>query len=234
MRKKILIIDEDYRGCEEIKSALQNDTTEVVCTHSVREAVLLFASQTFCLVIMDIRLSETEGMLLLKTFRKMKTVPVLVLSSAADPKEKVNVLRAGACGYIGKPYDMEECLAHALSLMRLYLELHSGEQRCYTLAFGMDLVIEPELRKVMLKGKEINLTRKEFELLFCLASHVGKVLSRAQLYQMVWEENASFNIDELVKAHIKSLRKKLSFGGKEYIKNEWGIGYRFLLDEGQP
>jgi DNA-binding response OmpR family regulator len=73
----------------------------------------------------------------------------------------------------------------------------------------------------------MNLARKEFDLLFCLASHAGQVMSREQLYSAVWNENVTYNVEEQVKAHIKALRKKLMPLGKEYIKNEWGIGYCF-------
>ena len=92
-------------------------------------------------------------------------------------------------------------------------------------------MIDPTGRQVSLNGAQLNLTRKEFDLLFCLASHAGQVLSREQLYQMVWDENSAYNVDETVKAHIKSLRKKLTPAGAEYIKNVWGIGYRFSANE---
>ena len=95
------------------------------------------------------------------------------------------------------------------------------------MAFGNDLVIEPSKRQAFLKGKKLNLTRKEFEMLLCLASNPGRVLTREQLYRQIWETDTSYNVDELVKAHIKTLRKKLSDADIQYIKNVWGVGYRF-------
>ena len=79
---------------------------------------------------------------------------------------------------MGKPFTLEECLAQAESLMKHYVELHPTDKICYTLAFDKDLVIDPNARKVYLKGRELSLTRKEFALLFCLASNPGKVFSR--------------------------------------------------------
>lgn len=70
--------------------------------------------------------------------------------------------------------------------------------------------------------------RKEFDLLFCLASHAGQVLSREQLYSLVWNNENAYDIDEAVKSQIKTLRKKLTAYNREYIKNVWGIGYRFV------
>lgn len=130
-----------------------------------------------------------------------------------------------------KPYALEECLAHAQSLIQLYTDIGIISNRRYTLAFGMDLVIDPNFHQATLKGTPLNLTRKEFDLLFYLASHAGQVLSREQLYNAVWNEDTVINVDEQVKAHIKALRKKLAPSGKELIRNEWGVGYRFSSDD---
>ena len=92
------------------------------------------------------------------------------------------------------------------------------------------LIIDPLARQVLLNGKDLHLTRKEFDLLFCLASNPGQVFSREQLYSHVWGEHSVYNIDEVVKAQIKTLRQKLSTTGNEYIKNVWGIGYRFYSE----
>lgn len=234
MKKKVLIIDDNLTVCKEIKYALQSETTDAYYALSVQEGFELFTKQHFCLVIMDILLSETDGVKLLKSLKQAKPTPILVLSSSSGSKDKVAAFRAGANGYLDKPYELEECLAHAQSLMQLYLDLHTTEKRCYTLAFGMDLIIDPVRHQATLKGEPLNLTSKEFDLLFCLASHAGQVLSREQLYSLVWNENSGYNVDELIKAHIKALRKKLTPSGAEYIKNVWGIGYQFSSEEQMP
>lgn len=233
MKKKVLIIDDDLSVCKEIKYSLQSEVTDAYYVHSVQEGFELFTKQHFCLVIMDILLSETDGMKLLQAIRQTKPVPILVLSAKTDIKNKISVLKAGANVYLDKPFELEECLAHAQSLMELYADLHTTESRSYTLAFGMDLVIDPVCHQATLKGEPLNLTRKEFELLFTLANHAGQVLSREQLYSLVWNESNGYNIDELVKTHIKTLRKKLTPAGAQYIKNVWGIGYQFSPEEQQ-
>jgi len=119
-------------------------------------------------------------------------------------------------------------LAQAHTLMQLYMEMHpENDDICYTLAFGKDLIIEPDTRQVMLNGKQLKMTRKEFDLLLLLASNAGRVFSCDQLYDQVWDDQAAFNVEEVVKYHIKSLRKKLMASDTEYIHNVWGIGYRF-------
>lgn len=94
--------------------------------------------------------------------------------------------------------------------------------------FEGGLSIRPTHRSVYVNGTLISLTRKEFDILFCMANHPGQVLSREQLYSYVWDSDTSFNIDEVVKAHIKTLRKKLSVSSHKYIENVWGVGYRFI------
>lgn len=235
MKKKVLIIDDDLNTCKEIKYSLQSETTDVYYALSAKDGFEQFSKYQFCLVIMDIQLSETDGLSLLEKLRKMNPMPILVLSSKSSSKDRIEALKAGAVGYMEKPYALEECLAHAQSLIRLYADIGPISNRRYTLAFGMDLMIDPTRRQATLKGISLDLTRKEFDLLFCLAEHAGQVLSREQLYGYVWNQDVQYNVDELVKAHIKALRRKLTPAGKEYIKNIWGIGYRFSPDaEEQP
>ena len=88
-------------------------------------------------------------------------------------------------------------------------------------------MIDPQTRQVLLTGRNLPFTRKEFDLLFCLASNPGQVFSREQLYEQVWDEHAAYNVDGVVKSQIRLLRQKLSATGREYIKNVWGVGYRF-------
>ena len=98
----------------------------------------------------------------------------------------------------------------------------------YTLAIGKDLVIDPLYRQTYLAGVELDLTRREFDLLYFLASNPGQVFSRAQLYRNVWCSDNDFAIDETVKTCIKALRRKLAPAGREYIQNLRGVGYRFV------
>lgn len=231
MKKRVLIIDDNLVVFKEIKYALQNETTDVYYALSVHDGIEQLTKHHFCLVIMELLLSEGNGMELLKMLQLFKPIPILVLSFKPGSEDRIAALKAGAHGYVKKPYDLEECLAHAQSLMELYAQLHTSESRCYTLAFGMDLIIDPVKHQATLKGEPLNLTRKEFALLFHLASHAGQVLSREQFYDVFWKETTVYNVDEQVKAHIKPLRRKLIPKGKEYIKNEWGVGYRFSTEE---
>lgn len=231
MLKKVLIIMENPDVCKKIEQALRNETMDVCSVLTVHDGIKQLINYQFCLVIMDIVQSEIDGMELLKMIRQIRSVPILVLSSKAGAVKRVEVIRAGAQAYMENPYDLEICLAYAQSLMELYARLYSDKDQCYTLVFGGDLLINPVKRQAILKGEPMNLTKTEFDLLFYIASHAGQVLSREQIYRAVWNEDSVYNIDEAVKAHIKSLRKKLLPLGKEYIRNERGVGYRFSSEE---
>lgn len=139
MKKKVLIIDDDLDVCREIKYSLQNETTDVYYALSAKDGLEQFAKHQFCLVIMDIQLSETDGLYLLEQMRKMNPMPILVLSSKNSSEAKIDALRAGTVGYMEKPYALEECLAHAQSLIQLYSDIGPVSKRHYTLAFGMAL-----------------------------------------------------------------------------------------------
>lgn len=226
MNKTILIINANIDAAQTIKHNLSSHNTKIICTTSMHDALQIFTQMEFCLVILDASISAEDDYKLLRAIRSSKTTPILILSSQSCHVERLRVLQAGAHAYIGHPYSLEECLAQAQALMQLYCELKPQQEICYTLAIGKDLVVDPLSRQALLNGKDLRLTRKEFDLLFCLASNPGQVFSREQLYNHVWEEHSAYNVDEVVKAQIKTLRHKLSMTGNEYIKNVWGIGYR--------
>ena len=227
MLNNVLIVNHNIDEANAIKSRLASSTTNAVCAYTLEEALDAFSKTNFCLVVLDASMSASDDHNILKAMREAKTMPILVLSSHNDPTERIHAFNAGAHAYMGKPYSDEECLAQAHTLMQLYMDMNPQADLCYTLAFGNDLVIEPETRYVTLHGEELKLTRKEYDLLFWLASNPGKVYSYGQLYDHVWDEFAVGNVDDVVKYHIKSLRKKMTASDAEYIRNVWGIGYRF-------
>lgn len=231
MKKQVLIINKDTQVCYEIQRALENETTPVIITSDLDEAIRLFVHRDFCLIIMDAALSEADGYHYLRIMRTAKPIPILILSFSTEYPDRLQAFQAGANAYLGKPYTLDECIAQARSLIDLYLDLKLTPETelHHPLAFGTDLIIEPMKRLVFLKGQLVELSRKEFDLLYCLAEHPGQVLSREQLYNRVWDSDIPFDVDEAVKSQIKTLRKKLLDAGTEYIKNVWGVGYCFQI-----
>lgn len=227
MLKNVLIVNHNIDEANGIRSRLASSTTNAVCAYTIEEAKDAFSKMNFCLVVLDASMSASDDHNLLKIMRESKTMPILVLSSHSDHSERIHAFNAGANAYMGKPYTDEECLAQAHALMRNYISLNPQTDLCYTLAFGNELIIEPETRFVSLQGQELKLTRKEYDILFWLASNPGRVYNCEQLYDHVWDELAVGDVKQVVQYHIKSLRKKLTVSEAEYIKNVWGVGYRF-------
>lgn len=114
-------------------------------------------------------------------------------------------------------------------MLHLYDATKTNHQQD-AVVFGRELIISRRYRQVMIDGKPLKLTRKEFDLFHCFANHPGQVFSCELLYQHVWNEDITLGSDSTVKSHIKTLRKKLASVGKFYIDNVWGIGYKFVLE----
>lgn len=208
-----------------LKLALEATIINVEIAMTLDDAIRSFAEKEFCMVIMDASVSEAEGLQVLKVLQTVKPVPMLFLSSNTDYTDRLGAFEAGASAYLGKPYSLEECVAQIKALLRLYEDLKFQRIKSGTLIHGENLIINPVKRTVVLKDKPVKLTRKEFDLLYLMASHPGQVFTREQLYQQIWNTDYPVSVDDSVKTHIKTLRKKLS--DIDCIQNVWGVGYCF-------
>ena len=224
----VLVINKEPEEQKHIREILKNAATEITCVTSIGYAIIELSKKKFDFIILDASFTETDGSALIDALQENTQIPILILS-----------LRAGKDTNSVSPTDIsvspseipisnvKKGLLLAQHILQRNEHYEPPGAYCYTLAFGNDLVIEPSKRQAFLKGKKLNLTRKEFDMLLCLASNPGKVLTREQIYGQIWETDTSFNVDDLVKTHIKTLRKKLTDADIQYIKNVWGVGYRF-------
>ncbi len=231
MAKCILVIDDDPTGRDEVRKELESDCTEVVCVASVHEALQTFLSREFTLVILDADLSECDGYSLLEVMQTAKPIPILALSSkrnrihenAESSSDNINICQAAS-------YSLRDSLKLAKRAIRSHSECDAEKKCHYAFVCGKELIINPDKREVLLKGQSLELTKTEFDILLCMAKHPGQILSREQIYNHVWNEDTAFNVDDVVKAHIKAIRKKLSAADTQYIQTVRGVGYRFQID----
>lgn len=135
-------------ACQEIKYALHDEMIEVYYSPSVQNGIKQFIKQDFCLVIIGFAYPESENMELLKLIHQVKPIPILILSSKSGCENHIAAFKAGAHGYLEKPYNLEECLAQAKSLIELHIQLYKTKDSCYELTFGSELRIAPLNRKV--------------------------------------------------------------------------------------
>lgn len=227
-KESILILDDDLMFCQSVRERMRINYVEVICTASPAEILEKNMDFQYCLVMIDTSLKRAEGLVLLQMIRSSTRSPILALDRDVSIERRVALLKSGANACLEKPVDLDVCVAQVQSL----IQLHKGNyENCHLLKFGRELLISLHHRQVLVDGNPVQLTRKEFDLLHCLASSPGQVFSLEQLYLHVWDEVNSIGGDETVKVHIKTLRKKLTSLGKNYIQNVRGIGYKFVLEK---
>lgn len=226
--QRVLIIDGDLENCKAIKYALTEYGISAYYTLSVVEGIERLMRHGFQLVILDISLSETDGLDLLRFMRQMKDMPILVLSSQGGIEHKERAFRLGADDFMEKPLELRECLLRAQALLRRYNAAASAltGQRCYTIVNFENMVIDPHTRRARYNGRELELTRREFDLLYLLASHVGRVLTHEQLRYHVWGDDFMGDENNAIPISVSRLRQKLE--GGRCIESVRGIGYRFI------
>lgn len=228
MRKQILLISDDLPFCRRLREAMQDDSTDVRYFLTVADALDSYIRQRYCLIIMESCLEDVDSQKLLQIMCQSMEIPILVFTDGHSNEEKMALLSMGATICVPKPVELPYFIAQSRALIRLYMGSEHSEKQYYTLSFGTGLIIDPMYRQVFLEGNWLSLTRKEFDLLYFLASYPGQVFTREQIYHNVWCGAADYNVDEAVKSSIKALRKKLNLSSKEYIENVRGVGYRFV------
>lgn len=231
MKRQVLVIENDLTICKAIYDHLQDNLTDVFCVTSTAETLADHIEKDYCLVIIDVQPSDVNEMDLLQTIRLLKHMPILALTTAISTEEEIALLHAGVDAYIKKPINMQVCKAQANALIKLYIESDINHNQYKPVIHGSEFMISPRYRQVMIDGKPLTLTRREFDLLHCLASSPKQVFTCEQLYEHVWGDDSAVAVDDIVKSQIKRLRKKLSQIGKDYIQTEWGVGYKFVLSD---
>lgn len=207
---KILALYPDLGDYHVLYEAFADSQNEVVCVATVSEAVRLLVEQSFTLVFIDSKLIDSRGDEIATTIKTISNVPVIIVDSVIYAKnQKAENKHETDHHYHGH-------ISHSDSALHYHRVLTFNR-----------LVIDPNRREVLFNGNDLGLTKIEFDIVYFLAHHKGRVMSRDQIYTNVWTHDSSFDVDELVKAHIKRLRKKFSQSDHEYIQNVRGIGYKF-------
>ena len=167
-----------------------------------------------------------DGIQTLKKIRDMNSIPVIMLSAKSEDEDKIEGLNLGADDYITKPFNPLELIARVNSGIRRYTKLGMIENNENVYMTG-DLVIDDDLKKVMVDGKELKFTPTEYNILRFLIKNKGKVFSIEEIYKSVWDEE-SYAAENIIAVHIRHIREKIEINPKEpkYLKVIWGIGYK--------
>lgn len=222
---KVLIIDDDKELCALIKRSVLSEDIEADFCNTGKEGLQKLKEREYQLVILDVMMPGMDGFETLEEIRKESSLPILMFTSKNDSASKVRGLRAGADDYLTKPFEMEEFFARVLSLIRRYTRLNNMASKAI-LKYG-DLRIDLESGIVELSGEELKLSAKEYDVLIYLAKNQGKILTKKQIYENVWNEEYVYDDDNIM-AVISRLRKKIERTAENsYIQTVRGLGYRF-------
>lgn len=225
MPYKILIVEDDSDINHLLRRILQKSNFETIQAYSGTEAILLLERNTPDIILLDLMLPGMSGEnLLLHIKNDLKLdIPILILSAKVDIDNKVALLKSGADDYITKPFVPEELLARIEVALRRSLK-KIEEPECITY---QELILHPQSRSIYLKGKELNLTSHEYELLYLLMMNPGKVYSRESLYEIIWK-GGYYGENNTVNVHVSNIRKKLKEidNKEEYIQTVYGIGFK--------
>lgn len=223
--RRLLVVDDEPQVTRVLRRGLSAHCYEVRVAAEGEAALELFGDWNPDLVVTDLSMPNMGGLELCRRLRRISRVPIIVLSVKGDEHVKVEALDAGADDYVTKPFGMDELLARVRATLRRNPNL-AGEatKLVETGHFRLDV----EARQLTLKGKEVHLTPKEFDLLVHLVRHPGKVLTQRSLLAAVWGGDY-VEQSEYLRVFIGQLRKKIepNLATPQYILTEPWIGYRF-------
>jgi DNA-binding response OmpR family regulator len=228
---RVLIIEDDREISDLISIHLKDMDLEVSQSFDGKDGLLRAINEKFDLIILDIRLPFMDGLEICKRIRMERiSTLVLMLTSKSEEIDKVLGLEIGADDYLTKPFSIRELVARIKALLRRREMLMAGQESIVEekiLKIG-DLMINEGMRKVQIRGENIDLSPKEYDLLVLLASKPGKTYTRMQLLNKIWGYEFE-GFEHTVNSHINRLRSKIekNMQKPEYILTTWGIGYKF-------
>jgi two-component system KDP operon response regulator KdpE len=229
MMKKpvILVVDDEPQILRVMRASLSARGYEVRTAAGGQEAIDEIRKQAPDLIILDLVMPEISGLEVCRRVREFSSVPIIVLSAKGSESDKVAALDIGADDYVTKPFGMDELLARIRAVMR---RVPTSDEASTVLEVG-DFRIDMESRSVTVRGREVHLTPKEYDLLVYFMHHPGKVLTHRTLLAAIWGGNY-VEQTEYLRVFIGQLRKKIEPDptSPRYILTEPWIGYRFNPD----
>ncbi|MCI1778003.1 MAG: response regulator transcription factor [Paenibacillus lautus] len=227
-RITILIADDEAEIADLIELHLIKEGYDVLKTADGQEAVQAVRAHSFDLAILDIMMPKLDGYEVIQHIRERNHMPIIFLSAKTSDLDKIAGLVRGADDYMTKPFNPMELIARVNAHLRRYMQMNQPATSGKLALEAGGVVIYPEQRVVTLYGETIELTPKEFDILYLLASYPKKVFSTENIFQHVWGE-AYYETSNTVMVHIRTLRKKMcdDTNKNKLIKTVWGVGYTF-------
>lgn len=220
---RILVVEDEPAIAESLSYSLRRDGFDVVTARSVAQAITELPSTS--LVVLDLMLPDGSGFEVIAAARRAKPSPaIIVLSSRDGEADRVAALETGADDYVTKPFSPREMVARVRAVLR---RATPGPSADSVPPPQLPLAMEESTRRATAQGKEMELTRVEFDLLACLLSSPGRVFTRGELIDRVWGDGFAIT-DRTIDSHVKGLRRKVETAGGDpnVIETVRGVGYR--------
>ena len=228
---KALVVDDEKLIVKGIKFSLEQDGYEVDAAYDGEEALEFAKKKEYDIVLLDVMLPNLDGFGVLQAIREFSDMPIIMLTAKGDDIDKILGLEYGADDYITKPFNILEVKARIKAIIRRGgkaakpKDKTEGEERIV----AGDLELDKDSRSLFINGKEIDLTAKEFDILYLLVTNPGKVFSREKLLEKVWNSKTDSSDLRTVDVHVRRLREKIEPSSSEpkYVHTKWGVGYYF-------
>lgn len=222
----ILIVDDEPPIRRFLRTSFAGQGYRVLEAATGEEALAHIRTDRPDIVILDLGLPDVDGIELIRTVRRASKVPIIVLSSRDNERGKVEALDLGADDYVTKPFGMDELMARIRAALRHRFH-ESGEPAAFV---SGDLFVDLVRRIVRVRGEELKLSPREFEILQLLVRHAGKVLTHQFIIREVWTAAADV---QYLRIYIKQLRRKIEADPQQprHILTETGVGYRLRIQE---
>ncbi len=225
--KTVLVVDDEKEIAELVELYLKNEGFAVIKSHNAFDALNIIQNKSINLAVLDIMLPDMSGFDLCRAIRKNYMFPIIMLTAKIDDMDKINGLTIGADDYMTKPFNPLELVARVKTQLRRYTQYNSPEKDT-DLQYNINgLYICKDTHRCELYGKEIALTRLEFDILWYLCERRGHVVPSEVLFEAVWKEKY-YDSNNTIMAHIARLRDKLGEKPRhpKIIKTVWGVGYK--------
>lgn len=222
----ILVAEDDVTINELLCSIFRREGYNVRGAYSGTEAKMCIEQKNYDIVLVDLMMPGISGEELISEIRKVKIMPIIVISAKVAQNDKINALKIGADDFISKPFDIYEVLARVEAQLRRYTEFSSLKESSTKFKYK-NITLDSESKEVFVKDKFISLTLREYKILELLISNPKKVFTRGNIFESVWNDEF-LGDDNTINVHVSNLRSKLSQEDKEnkYIQTVWGIGFK--------
>lgn len=226
MNRNILIVDDETSIADLVEVYLQNEGYQVFKFYNATEALACLEKEEMALAVIDIMLPDMDGFTLCRRIREKHLFPIVMLSAKVEDTDKITGLTLGADDYVTKPFNPLELVARVKTQLRRYTRYNVGEAAATEEISIRGLQICRDSHKCFLNERELALTPIEFNILWYLCEHRGRVVSSEELFAAIWGE-AYLDSNNTVMTHIARLREKMQEPARrpKYVKTVWGVGY---------